>query len=384
MSRFYRIKKEENYKFSNDDFVKIYHVDFKNIIAKTDLSVIPIDRAMYSKDIVLDNGRLYSASLVSIWCTDVDFEIWTKYYSGSYEIQEIWVSKRGKLCRFQIESLFDYFLGKETLKGKDPELYLKMKNMLNSNFGCCVQKHNDMNISLKNDEWQKETIAYKQNNSEFLLYQWGVWITAWSRYELLMTAKKLMDDGGTVIYMDTDSIKYLYDGGIHDHVFIKENDRYYMENTKAINYYDIRKTLKEKKIIRNLGNWELETDDKPGNVYGEFCTLGSKRYISDGKPTISGLPIQGFYNYCKTKNIKPIDAFKSGTEFPPELINKLAMTYVLQGEQFKIYDDNGDPFITPRHFIHAKNVGFKLKLSEDYENFVEFVQSKTAMRGKVV
>ena len=384
MSRFYRIKKEENYKFSSDDFVKIYHVNFKNIVAKTDLSVMPIDKAMYSKDIVLDNGRLYSASLVSIWCTDVDFEIWTKYYTGSYEIQEIWVSKRGKLCRFQIESLYDYFLGKETLKGKDPELYLKMKNMLNSNFGCCVQKHNDLNITLKNDEWKKESIAYKQNNSEFLLYQWGVWITAWSRYELLMTAKKLIDDGGTVIYMDTDSIKYLYDNGKHEHIFIKENDRYYIENTRAINYYDIRKSLHEKKIIRNLGNWELETDKQPGKVYGEFCTLGSKRYISDGKPTISGLPIQGFYNYCKTKNIKPIDAFKSGTEFSPELINKLAMTYVLQGEQFKIYDDNGDPFITPKHFIHAKNVGFKLKLSEDYENFVQMVQNKTAMRGKVV
>ena len=383
MGRWYKIDPKKENDFTQEDYCKIYKVLFKNIKAIYPLSVMPIDKAKTDKERKLDNGRLYSAKYCEIYCTDIDLFIWEHFYSGSVKKLECYVSKRGKLCSFQIESLLDSFIGKETLKGIDPDLYLKKKNMLNSNFGCCVQKHNDCENVFENGEWKENPVPYREGVSEFLAYQWGVYITAWSRYELLMTAKKIMDNGGTVVYMDTDSIKYFYENGKYEWIFETVNDIYDKNNLLAIQYYT-KKGLKldysQKNIVRNLGKWENETADKPGKVYNEFITLGSKRYLSDGKPTISGLPIEGFKRFCKKRHINPIDAFYSGNIFPAEDIGKTAMTYIHDAKEYTIHN-NGETWTTPRHLVHAQQVPFELKITEEYEKFINYVNSLTAKRG---
>ena len=47
--------------------------------------------------------------------------------------------------------------------------------MLNSNFGCCVQKHNDESLEYCRDTGERITqpVTSEQKQSEFLLYQVG-------------------------------------------------------------------------------------------------------------------------------------------------------------------------------------------------------------------
>lgn len=374
------------------DYCKIYKVQFIGLQCKAPVTIMPFDKAKTSNDIVLDNGRIYSASVVDIYCTDIDFNLWTKFYSGKYKILECYISKKGRLCRFQIESLIDYYLGKMTLKGVKgmSEEYVKKKNMLNSNFGCCVQKHNDVTLTYIRDtgEWVKEAIPYEQKQSEFLLYQVGVWITALARMELLKAVYAIWqydlshDLSSGIVYLDTDSCKYLYRGGIYEHLFAKLDSEIEEKSKDACKYYGIEMTEE----IKKLGKWDLESVEKDdcGNVvrktYQSFKTLGSKRYIHNGEATISGLPVQGFKDFCKIKKISPEEAFTCGQYFPPEIINKLAMTYTTTNKHFNVVND-GETFETPSHFIHAQRVGFKLDISKSYRTFINDIISETGKRG---
>lgn len=392
MGRFIKVNPKDISMYETD-FCKIYKVQFVDLQCKAPVTIMPFDKAKTSNDVVLDNGRIYSASVVVIYCTDIDFELWTKFYSGKYKILECYVSKKGRLCRFQVESLIDYYLGKMTLKGVKgmEEEYLKKKNMLNSNFGCCVQKHNDEILTYvrHTGEWEKESIPYEQKQSEFLLYQVGVWITALARMELLKAVYAIWQydvaHGLTsgIVYLDTDSCKYLYRGGIYEHLFAKLDSEIEEKTKDACKYYGIEMTEE----IKKLGKWDLETEEKDdrGNVirmtYRSFKTLGSKRYIHNGEPTISGLPVQGFKDFCKIKNVTPEEAFTCGQYFPPEIINKLAMTYTTTNKHFNVTND-GEMFVTPSHYIHAQRVGFKLDISKSYRSFISDIISETGRRGQ--
>lgn len=390
MGRFIRVNPQKISEYG--DCCKLLNITFRNLQSIAPVSIMPYDKATVSSDVILDNGRIYYASLVTIWATDIDFNMWKKFYKGSYKINELYVSKKGRLCRFQVESLNEYYHGKMEMKGVKgmEEEYLKSKNMLNSNFGCCVQKHNDEKLSYVrySGEWKKEEIPYEQKNSEFLLYQVGVFITAYARMELLQAVYSIWQDdvkngrSSAIVYMDTDSCKYLYRGGIYEHLFDKLDENIEYMTKEACEYYGFEMD----EPLKKLGKWDLETKKYDENVsretytYKTFITLGSKRYLHDGEPTVSGLPKQGFYDFCKIKNITPEDAFRCGTYFPPEIINKVAMTYTTTNKQYNI-TNNGETWVTPRHFVHAQNVGFNLDISKSYRQFLEMKHIETGKRG---
>lgn len=391
LGRFIRIKSCCWKEYS--DCCKLLKIRFTNLQSIAPVSIMAYDKANTSKDVVLDNGRIYSASVVTIWGTNVDLEMWLKFYTGSYKVLECYISKSGRLCRFQIDSLVDYYEGKMTLKGvpgKDEE-YLKSKNMLNSNYGCCVQKHNDETLEYirETGEWKADPIPYEQKRSEFLLYQVGVFITAYARYELLRAVYAIWQDDlkhgrtSAIVYMDTDSCKYLYRNGIYEHLFDELDADIEKKTIAACDFYKILLTESLKKI----GKWDLETlkKDDTGNVsretYDSFITLGSKRYLHDGEPTISGLPVKGFKDYCEKMGATPEQAFRCGTTFPPDIINKLAMTYTTTDVRHVIEND-GEMFVTPRHYVHAQKVGFDLKISKDYKKFIAEIAQETGKRGK--
>ena len=87
------------------------------------------------------------------------------------------------------------------------------KGMVNGIYGMMVTNPLNDEIIYEEEEWSKErpdilsalSKAYNSIN-QFLCYQWGVWITAWARYELLKGVFEINED---VIYCDTDSIKFV-------------------------------------------------------------------------------------------------------------------------------------------------------------------------------
>ena len=121
-----------------------------------------------------------------------------------------------------IESLLNLYIDKTQLKGvenKEVE-YLLSKGMLNSVYGMTVtdivrDEHNYNNI----DGWFEETgdtlkqiDKYNKSKNRFLYYAWGVWITAYARFNLWTG---ILAMGTDYVYSDTDSIKLL---NYNDHI----------------------------------------------------------------------------------------------------------------------------------------------------------------------
>ena len=388
MSKFRQININELDKYyNNDEYAKIYHVIFKDLKCKAPISLISSDNTKIVKldnDAVLDNGRIYSTSYMECYVTDVDFNCWCKTYDGKLKIEECWISKKGRLPRFIIETLVELYTKKKTLKGvkgKEEE-YNHAKGMFNSLYGCCVTKANDEEWTY--DNYSKEWKSKKTfDNSTFLLYQWGVYIAAYARMELVDIVIKIWQDDiknkrkeSSIVYMDTDSCKYRYRDGALEYIF-DDNDKRIIKMTQdACNHYGC-----DFNIVGDLGTWDLETLDKKTGTktYKSFITLGAKRYLHDGEPTISGLPKKGFERYCKDNNCTPQEAFKTGTEFTPDQCEKTCMKYFTNRKQFLIKMPNGEVFETPKNYIYASNVGFKLDISKDYK---EFTMKRLAEVGK--
>lgn len=390
MSKFRQINMNELDKYyNNDEYAKIYHVVFKDLKCKAPVSLISSDKTKIVKldnDAVLDNGRIYSASYMECYVTDVDFKCWCKTYDGQLKIEECWISKKGRLPRFIIETLVELYTKKKTLKGvkgKEDE-YNHAKGMFNSLYGCCVTKANDEEWTYDNylKEWKSKKTF---DNSTFLLYQWGVYIAAYARMELVDIVIKIWQDDiknkrkeSSIVYMDTDSCKYRYRDGALEYIF-DENDKRIIKMTEdACTKYEC-----DFNIVGDLGTWDLETLDKKTGTktYKSFITLGAKRYLHDGEPTISGLPKKGFERYCKDNNCTPQEAFKTGTEFTPDQCEKTCMKYFTNRKQFLITMPNGEVFETPKNYIYASNVGFKLDISKDYKKFTMQRLAEVGKRG---
>ena len=56
------------------------------------------------------------------------------------------------------------------------------------------------------------------------------------------------------------------------------------------------------------------------------------------------------------------------------------MTYTTTNTEYNITND-GETWVTPRHFVHAQNVGFNLDISKSYRQFLEMKHVETGKRG---
>jgi hypothetical protein len=109
----------------------------------------------------------------------------------------------------------------------------------------------------------------------FLLYQWGCFVTAHARFRLYEAQKIVGDDG---VYCDTDSVKYI---GEHDFTEYNEVRKNASINSKSF-------ATDRKGITHYMGVYEQE------QTYSRFITFGAKKYAyeyADGKThvTISGV-----------------------------------------------------------------------------------------------
>lgn len=222
---------------------------------------------------LMDNGRILCAQYLETTVTDIDWDIIDAQYS--YEnpcIYDSWFARYGKLPQQFIDVINDMYRQKTALKG-DPEnevLYAKIKAMINALYGMTAQ--NPLKLSFEfhdNDYFIKDCDPAKElqkyNRTAFLAYQWGVWVTAWARWELQRMVN-IAGDGVTTkscfIYTDTDSVKYLGDIDI---------DTYNAAQQK-ISFENGGYAVDAKGKTHYLGVYEREED------YDRFITWGAKRY----------------------------------------------------------------------------------------------------------
>ena len=215
-----------------------------------------------------DNGRILSADYLETSVTDVDLKIILEEYEfDNMEFTDVYYARYGYLPKPLIDVVQDYYRKKTELKNVPGQevFYMKSKNKLNSCYGMMAQDPGKQSNIFSKGEWTVEDkeqpeILEERNKHAFLAYQWGVWVTAWARYEL---EEGLKIAGHNYVYCDTDSVKYI---GECD--FTAYNSAKKKRSTETGAYA----TDKHGETFY-MGLYESD------GSYAEFATMGAKKYV---------------------------------------------------------------------------------------------------------
>lgn len=229
-----------------------------------------------------DNGRVVACDVFTCTITDIDLKLWAHIYDFEIEVLDLWAADYGLLPQQLRGYVADLYRKKTKLKGI-PERkteYNLAKEDANSVYGMMVFDigrprwiYKDMEIVL--DESVPEEEHYKKSiKRNPLIYAWGVWVTAWSRWAL----QEGIDVVGEYLgYTDTDSVYYQ---GEHD--FTSLNEVLKKRAIKCGGY-----ETDSKGVTHYVGCWEF---DPPTD---NFCTWGAKKYCTqtgdDLKLTTAGV-----------------------------------------------------------------------------------------------
>lgn len=299
------------------------------------LSEAKARQGMISKcHFISDNGRILQCKgAFTITVTDLDAEIILKQYNfKAYQINNIYVSHKGKLPKFMIETVDNYMYGKTTFKAlmknapdkQTKELYamelMKAKNGLNGIYGCTAQRPvRDKYVMDDSGEWhievfskeeiQQELDKFYANRNNFMRYQWGCWTTSWARFELLEFVELIQSAGGTPLYCDTDSIFYLSNEAVESTVEKRNEElRARSEELGAFIEYE------GKKVYYN--QFDKEDDCRA------FRFLHAKCYAletMDGEleVTVAGVPAyeDATHKYSRIEELGSIENLRNGFKF---------------------------------------------------------------------
>ena len=417
----------ENCKMRNPEkYASLMRVSFKNLRATTFHSIISTSKllSVISHDAVIDNGRLVSEpDTVEMWITELDYLNIEKFYKwDDMQILEMYESKKGYLSSTFVDHVLRLYGNKTTLKGlEDPEsllLYRISKSMLNSLYGMCVTdpckskwlySYEDNKVEWETAETTIEDLLSDAKQNGFLAYQWGVWVTAYARYDLEQTIYKCIqrhielfpndkindipiDD---VVYCDTDSIKIRYADRYRD-IFEEFDEHNKALLIEALDYHQFPHDRACPKNTDGEKCWLGVWDEEEKSFALEFKTLGAKAYMyitredwSDikydkwgdvdvGKSalhiTVSGLPkdrITVYIERALANGTSPFDEFYSGHKIPKEKSHKQCVTYVDGGFTEPMKDFNGtELLVTEKAFIHMEEQEFNRSMSPDYAMLV--------------
>lgn len=364
MGQFVRVSKYER----SEKHAFLMRISFTNIRVKSlkHEAYISIAKCIKRSKFINDNGRILKAEYIEIAMTDLDYEIILDCYDfDELDFIEVYCARTAMLPKELREVIMDYFDKKTNLKGVDDYFYTKSKNKLNSIFGMMLTDICMDVIQYIDDEWKEGTtpiseLLYKYFSSEksFLLYQWGVWVTAWARYDLYELKRELRD---FTTYSDTDSWKLLK--GYDKEVIEKINQRIREEAER----FDIKPYVLrgDKKVY--LGVWEYE------ETIEKFKTLGAKKYAIENngrcKVTVSGLSKEKGSEYIT--RIGGIEKFKEG----------LLFSEADSGRTYSIYNDVHVPYyldIGGRKILTASSVAihdttYVLGLTGEYEDLIKLI-----------
>ena len=315
MFKWFRISRDRFREYlAGGEFALLIHVVFQGVkyTGSCGNPYISISKCIHKEGVVNDNGRVVAAEYCELYLTDLDFKIIEHDYSIEHTyIDVVYASKYGYLPDEFRRTVISYFQAKTQLKGVQGSEYeyMKSKNKLNSSYGMSVTDVAKPNWIYENGEFKKQEDSldelldkfYKSRNS-FLPYQWGVWVTAWARYQLRVMLWKV---GPDVLYCDTDSIKF---SGDHAAEFEAMNKSLQALALEAGAYADDRNGRRQ-----YMGIWDHDAE------YKYFKTLGAKKYCfqhpgeKEIYSTIAGVSKQAGRDFFTEHGF---DAFRNETRIP--------------------------------------------------------------------
>lgn len=265
---------------------------------------IPIAKCVYYPvGLKADNGRILACKDCEIVVTDLDFKIIEEQYKFNLEVLDLYTSWYDYLPVEIRDINKKYYIEKTALKnvpGKEL-YYLKSKNLLNAIYGNSVMSPLRARILYNGGDFTTDIekkileaveagkdpdglrgilereILEKAGKRPYQVYQWGVWVTSWARWQLQEGLSIVGKD--RVVYCDTDSVKFV---GEADFTAYNEERK-----ADAIAHGCFADDPKGNRHYMSV----YEDDGK----YLDFVTLGAKKYAynttKDGPHiTVAGVP----------------------------------------------------------------------------------------------
>lgn len=351
----------------------------------------------------LDNGRIISADEISITLTEQDYKIIEQTYKwDKMRVKNFRIYQRDYLPKEFILAIINLYQKKTQLKnvvGMEAE-YLNSKELLNSCYGMCVTDicRDEITFNMETNTWNEvnteinyETSINKYNDSKtrFLAYQWGIWVTAHSRFRLwkgILGVSNIEKNTSDYCYSDTDSLKVLnYEK--HKAYFEQENQIAINKLKKMCNHYNIPFEMVAPKTIKGetkiIGLWDHE-------YTCDFKTLGSKRYITkiddEYEITIAGLNKKTTMNYMLKTHKNPFDFFQNGMYIPATYTidgiiyvgtGKNTHTYIDEQRDGIIKDYLGKPYeYHIESCIHMEEADYTLSLASEFIELLLSIERK--------
>ena len=388
----------------------LIEIVLKNVTAKQPNHIISASKCQHTQNAVYDNGRIVSADIIHTFVTDIDYHNIMEFYNVSeIAVVKMYVARYGYLPDEFVKCVLGLFADKTTLKGvsgKEQE-YLLKKGMLNSTYGmmCTCPLNDEYNFISHADgiggEWAESEVdpvqalseTYLKKYNQTLLYQWGVWVTAWARHELY---RAVLHMGIDVVYCDTDSVKYLHPEKYVD--FITEYNSNVINDMYArCDMLGVSRDMVEPRTIHGNKTPLGVFDQEP--TYAHFKTLGAKRYMfshtaddSDINITVAGLNKKSCVPYIIAKskqlNITPFDFFTDNMYIPAQWVHdgvtdyptgKNTLSYIDDPFSERVTDYLGNTAtVSENTYIHMCEQDYNLGMSTEFLQFIakcEYVPS---------
>ena len=348
MSPFNEFDCEYNEKEITDEsltkYCTIVYCQFENIEQTSYHAIESQHKIIAMENAKFDNGRLIKADKIEVVLTELDYDIYKKFYKWEkIKVLRALRAVRGRLPNYVLKPLKSYYETKQRLKkeGKThTNEYKNAKARLNSFYGCMVTRLNFTEYKYNQQIGDWEQVETSKTYSQMIEKQilspyWGIYVTAHARHRLLETVYTMDSDklSNNVIYCDTDSI--YFDDTPENRNIIKEFNKRIAEYNKQF-----------PAVYADIGLYDWVDKDKDGNpITYEFETLGAKRYIkyynNHAEITVAGMRKGTFerkiMRQFATDNSYPIfDIYldENGEE------KKKRMGYVDKNELFEMFTDN--------------------------------------------
>lgn len=389
--------KRFNYYYNSEDYAVIAKYRFFHLQSKIKMGYISTYKVEdKTNDFIFDNGKIYKCydegdGILEIWLNEIDFKTICNIYDfDKVEIisDEIYVSKKHYLPDGFREFILEMYAQKTMLKGVNgkQEMYSRAKADLNSLYGMTVTapirykyklENRDIIEYLEDTEENLLDKAYRQKSHPVGLYQWGVYVAAYARRNLMKVIEKI--DPNDFIYSDTDSIK------------VKNGYKY--EN--LITNYNKEITSKLKIACKNLSHTTdpetVKGVKKPLGVYEHeftadfFKCLRSKTYIytigSENFATVAGISKNDMLNALEKR------AYENGTNIYIEFDDDL---YIPADELTKVtayynderHDDNVDGVVvSSESSTILEKIDFSIQGDSYYLRVISEIQNYS---GKII
>ena len=330
--------------------------------------------------LLLDNGRVLEAGYLEIALTEIDLKIiMDQYYFDEIDVQKAMYAKKGYLFKEYCDVIMNYYTKKTALKGAETDeeeyMYVKMKNLLNAIYGCCVTNPINSDIKYNHGDYLRssyDSMTDDEIDNALRLapfpYQVGVWCTSLARLQLqraidFCKKQTRQPDGNCkLLYCDTDSVK------VAGKVDIDKLNAEYLANAKRAGAF-----ADDRHGVRHyIGLFEQDAH------YERFITQGAKRYAYEKNGKL-GVTVSGV-----SKEINE----KTGVPFASEELGELEnfgkdMTWRKAGGTMAVYNDfDNFDYTDPETggIVHiGSNVSivestYKMTFTKDYTKLLENIK----------